>query len=92
MYCVSAWQFSLLWKFSDPLFSGVVRAVQGSKKKKKESQDYSTERGEITYFIPWSHITADYRARTRWKVVLNIADIRQSECLFNDGPGKQLEN
>lgn len=27
MYCVSAWQFSLLWKFSDPLCGGVVCAA-----------------------------------------------------------------
>lgn len=63
---------------------------KAAKKINKESQDYSMARWEITYFTPGSHITADYRARTRRKVVLNNADIRQSECLFDDRPGKQL--
>lgn len=63
---------------------------KAAKKINKESQDYSMARWEITYFTPGSHITADYRARTWRKVVLNNADIRQSECLFDDRPGKQL--
>lgn len=35
MYCVSAWQPSLLWEFSDPLFSGVVHTVHGRGEKNK---------------------------------------------------------